>query len=226
MKVKSKLFYCFLGIITIVVGGAFVRWGSPAGIVASVKNSLSDSIQVNEPRIGSAVRSPLLIRGQARGTWFFEGSFPVYIYDGAGHELGLGVARAVGEWMTDQFVPFEASIAFRDSLTHSGEVILKKNNPSGRAAHDTQVRLPIKFTSPAPSTPLPLCKATGCSGQVCADHDVITTCEYTAEYACYKKAKCERQHNRECAWTQDGILTECLAKTRTAAPNPQHKNIY
>ncbi|KYF88003.1 hypothetical protein BE20_00240 [Sorangium cellulosum] len=28
------------------------------------------------------------------------------------------------------------------------------------------------------------CVVTGCSGQVCADQDVLTTCEWREEYAC------------------------------------------
>ena len=32
------------------------------------------------------------------------------------------------------------------------------------------------------------CVKTGCSGQVCADRDMMTTCEYRPEYACYKSA--------------------------------------
>jgi hypothetical protein len=33
-----------------------------------------------------------------------------------------------------------------------------------------------------PSTPA--CRRTGCSGQVCADQEVVTTCEWKPEYAC------------------------------------------
>lgn len=61
------------------------------------------------------------------------------------------------------------------------------------------------------------CMITGCSSQVCSDQEVMTTCEYRTEYACYKKAKCERQSNGECGWTQTKELTSCLngAKTKT-----------
>ncbi|HSE33850.1 MAG TPA: DUF6748 domain-containing protein [Pyrinomonadaceae bacterium] len=54
------------------------------------------------------------------------------------------------------------------------------------------------------------CIKTGCSGQVCSDQEVITTCEYRSEYACYQRAKCERQANGECGWTQTKELTSCL----------------
>lgn len=54
------------------------------------------------------------------------------------------------------------------------------------------------------------CKKTGCSGQVCSDQDVMTTCEYKPEYACYKKAACERQANGDCGFTQTPELVACL----------------
>lgn len=58
------------------------------------------------------------------------------------------------------------------------------------------------------------CKKTGCSGQVCSDQDVITTCEYRSEYDCYKKAACERQRNGECGFTQTPELAACLKRAR------------
>lgn len=57
------------------------------------------------------------------------------------------------------------------------------------------------------------CIKSGCSGTVCVEpgKEVVTTCEYKAEYACYTKATCEKQPNGECGWTQTAELTACLA---------------
>ncbi|WP_437524096.1 hypothetical protein WME79_35355 [Sorangium sp. So ce726] len=55
------------------------------------------------------------------------------------------------------------------------------------------------------------CKVTGCSGQVCADDDVVTTCEYREEYACYKEhGVCERGASGECGWRATPELETCL----------------
>lgn len=58
------------------------------------------------------------------------------------------------------------------------------------------------------------CQPAGCSGQICADADtagdIVTTCEYRADYACYQGATCERQTNGECGWTQSASLVACL----------------
>jgi|ERR1700754_567811 len=58
------------------------------------------------------------------------------------------------------------------------------------------------------------CKKTGCSSQVCSDEDVITTCEFRPEYACYQKAACERQKNGDCGFTQTPELLRCLSRAR------------
>ena len=57
------------------------------------------------------------------------------------------------------------------------------------------------------------CIKTGCSGTVCAEpgNDVMTTCEFKPEYACYQKASCERQADGKCGWSQTDELKACLA---------------
>lgn len=56
------------------------------------------------------------------------------------------------------------------------------------------------------------CFKTGCSGQVCSDEEVVTTCEFRPEYECYKTAKCERQANGECGFTDTPELRRCLRR--------------
>ena len=68
--------------------------------------------------------------------------------------------------------------------------------------------------APAP-TPEPAqkeCVAGGCSSTICSDEEgVMSTCEWRAEYACYKEAECKRQADGACGWTQSETLTTCLA---------------
>ncbi len=58
------------------------------------------------------------------------------------------------------------------------------------------------------------CMKTGCSSQICSDQEVVTTCEYRAEYECYKRAACERQRNGECGFTMTRELEACLRRAR------------
>jgi hypothetical protein len=56
------------------------------------------------------------------------------------------------------------------------------------------------------------CFKTGCSSQVCSDEEVITTCEWRTEYECYKTARCERQSNGKCGFTDTPELRRCLRR--------------
>ncbi len=93
----------------------------------------------------SVVTSPLTIKGKALGTWFFEASFPVNIIDANGVVLGTGVVQAQAEWMTTDYVPFQAVVTFTPSSTQTGYVEFKKDNPSGLPEHDATVRVPVRF---------------------------------------------------------------------------------
>lgn len=64
--------------------------------------------------------------------------------------------------------------------------------------------------------PKAACKPSGCSGQICSDRDMITTCEFRPEYACYAKATCERNAEGACAWRDTPELKACLASPPSA----------
>lgn len=64
--------------------------------------------------------------------------------------------------------------------------------------------------APPPPPPPAACITSGCSGQVCADHSVITTCDWRPAYACYHTATCERQADGACGWTSTPALSSCL----------------
>ncbi len=103
-----------------------------------------DLVRIDEPRSGRIVTSPLTVRGAARGTWYFEGSFPVVLLASNGDTLAVKPATAKGEWMTENFVPFEATLTFT-TTADSGSLVFRKDNPSGEPSRDDQVSLPIRF---------------------------------------------------------------------------------
>ncbi len=105
----------------------------------------SDMIRVTTPVRNALVASPLVISGSARGTWYFEASFPVKILDANGKVLAQAPAQAQGEWMTTSFVPFSLSLPFATSTTATGTLVLMKDNPSGLPENDAEVRIPIRF---------------------------------------------------------------------------------
>lgn len=66
--------------------------------------------------------------------------------------------------------------------------------------------------TPTPTPDAGACVRTGCSNSVCVEpgKEVMTTCEMRPEYECYATAKCERQANGSCAFTQTPALSQCL----------------
>ena len=104
-----------------------------------------DLLQVESPAPDDAVSSPLTIRGQARGYWFFEGDFPVQVQDEEGHMIAQGIAQAKGEWMTEEWVPFEATITFKPLDQNRGYLYFEKANPSGLKENEKSFRMPIVF---------------------------------------------------------------------------------
>ncbi len=102
-------------------------------------------IRIAEPRPNGRISSPLVVKGVARGNWFFEASFPVRLLDAEGRELAVAVAQAKDEWMTTEFVPFEATIIFEKPSVTSGTLVLEKDNPSGLPEHDDELTIPVRF---------------------------------------------------------------------------------
>ena len=102
------------------------------------------------PQPGTTIRSPLVIAGEARGNWFFEASFPLILVDGEGREIASSFATAQGEWMTTNFVPFTTTLIFSSPATSEGELVLKKDNPSGLPEHDDELRIPVFFSTENP----------------------------------------------------------------------------
>ncbi len=126
---------------------------APAEEGDAVDGAATDArVRVVSPRPDAVVSSPLTVRGQARGSWYFEADFPVRLLDGDGEELAVAPARARGEWMTDDFVPFEVTLTFPEPATGTGLLTLDRANPSGLAENAALVVLPVRFDASAPRT--------------------------------------------------------------------------
>jgi hypothetical protein len=104
-----------------------------------------DLIQVANVTPNPISFSPLTVEGQARGTWFFEACFPITIEDANRNQIGIGIATATDNWMTEDFVPFTAEVYFDTPATSRGTLILHKDNPSGLPENDNTLEIPVIF---------------------------------------------------------------------------------
>ncbi len=117
---------------------------------ASSKPGIPDLVTIDYPREGAVITSPLTVRGEARGTWFFEASAPMVLTDGDGLIIAESHVQAQGEWMTENFVPFEGKLTFTKpanaaAFGNRGTLILKNDNPSGDPSRDKAVEIPVSF---------------------------------------------------------------------------------
>lgn len=112
---------------------------------ASNESGKADLIRISAPLPNSFIKSPLEVKGEARGYWFFEADFPVKIFDDNGFLLGIRPAQALGEWMTEDFVPFSLTLPFASPSALKGKLVLEKDNPSGLPENEDQLVIPVFF---------------------------------------------------------------------------------
>jgi hypothetical protein len=106
----------------------------------------NELIRVEVPAPRNRIASPLRVRGEARGYWYFEGDFPLILTDSSGRVIARGYATAKGPWMTRKFVPFEGSLEFsKPSSGGWGMLVFKKDNPTGLSEHDDALNVPVRF---------------------------------------------------------------------------------
>ncbi len=142
-------------LLVIIVGLAFyyakpitqeMKDSRPGGvfILKTDMEDKSDKIIVDTPMTDTTISSPVIIEGKARGSWFFEASFPIELRDTDGNVLKTVVAQAQGDWMTTEFVPFTAELIFSKPASPMAAVLVfKRDNPSGLPEHDDSIEIPV-----------------------------------------------------------------------------------
>ena len=105
------------------------------------------AIKVYTPASNTQLMSPVIVLGEVPGSWSFEAVFPVKILDSNGNLIARATAQLLGNWTTDQLVPFSVKIIYNTNAVArgNGTLVLEKDNPSGLAANDDSVSIPIKL---------------------------------------------------------------------------------
>lgn len=124
----------------------------PADVQAQI-DAKADLITITSPVPLATIYNPLVLSGSARGFWFFEASFPIYLTNWDGLIIAEGYATANDDWMTENFVPFTATLDFVSPYNEgdpefmkNGTLILKKDNPSDLPENDDALEIPVRFT--------------------------------------------------------------------------------
>lgn len=129
---------------TTAIASSTATVSSRSGATAT-QTAVAQGIKVTSPAKDATVSSPLTITGEAVGSRYFEGEFTVSMVDGNGAEVASAIAKAQGDWMSENYVPFTATMDFKKQLTPFGYLVFKKNNPSGQPPNDQEYRLKVNF---------------------------------------------------------------------------------
>ncbi len=116
---------------------------TPTGEQFIQEATVSDNLIINNLSKDTPIIDGFKIIGQAKGNWFFEGSFPIVLQDENGKVIVTTIAQATKDWMSPDFVPFEATLNFNVISDINGTLIFKKDNPSGLPEHDAQLAIPV-----------------------------------------------------------------------------------
>jgi hypothetical protein len=108
----------------------------PESGIYRIFSNKGEEIQILKPTKFNEITSPLEIEGEAKGTWFFEGSFPIVIEDLSGNQIAQVPAQSTEDWMTEDWVSFRVEINFDIETDTPAKIILKKDNPSGLPEND------------------------------------------------------------------------------------------
>ncbi|MEK7158995.1 MAG: GerMN domain-containing protein [Patescibacteria group bacterium] len=131
------------------LNGQWIQYGNPttlmpAGKCADNSADFSNEVTLTNFKTGDLIKSPFLLEGEAKGTWFFEANLPIKLLDAQGKILAEVGAQATENWMTERFVPFKATLNFTPT-TSAGTLIVSNDNPSGLPENSKSVSFPVRF---------------------------------------------------------------------------------
>ena len=112
----------------------------------SSTEKVTEMITIDKPLPNIEISSPLKVKGEAKGYWYFEADFPITLEDRNGNVLDTTYGIAKGKWMTEDFVPFEAVVQYTNAPDDErGYLVFHRANPSGLEENEQTYRLPVLF---------------------------------------------------------------------------------
>lgn len=160
---KVEIFYIIAFLIVLVAGAVFLLndttlqkiQSTPTPTASSASDAPQTSsppsenpseVTVLEPKAGSTVKSPFVIKGQAPGSWLFEGQTIARLERTDGTIITQSILLAESEWMTVEQVNFSGSMKFtKPAGVTEVNLVIVKENPSGLPENDDSFIVPLKL---------------------------------------------------------------------------------
>jgi len=149
---KTAYVYWAIVLIVIITGIFYISFLKKEirNLDNQTLSGIPDLIVIESPVPEAIIASPLEVKGKARGTWYFEATFPIVLTDWDGKIIAQGYATAKEDWMTEEFVPFTGTLEFTNpsweaEFSKRGSLIFKKDNPSGLPEYDNSYEMTVWF---------------------------------------------------------------------------------
>ena len=113
----------------------------PQGIVGTTV--AGGQITIDNLTPNQNIHTPVTVTGII-AKWFFEGSFPVFMKDNLGNQIGVGLAHSSQDWMTANPIPFSVILP-ATNYTGPGTIVFHNDNPSGEPQNDDSYTVNVVF---------------------------------------------------------------------------------
>lgn len=145
--IKIILIIIGLAVVALVAAIVVVRINKTSETVLESQNqtlvSPSGKLTIDNLDQNQTIALPMAVTGTAQG-WFFEGSFPVFMKDSNGNQIGVGLASSSQDWMTGNAIPFSVTLP-AVNYTGQGTLVFTKDNPSGEPQFDDSFVVSVIF---------------------------------------------------------------------------------
>lgn len=98
-----------------------------------------------QPLPNELVQSPIIVRGDAKASWFDRGEFTVKLLDANQKVITAVGATALGSTNTTSYIPYIATVNF-STQAQRGYLVLQKDDPDGGPAEAASIIIPVRFT--------------------------------------------------------------------------------
>lgn len=115
----------------------------PAAMALIGTTTKGGQITIDNLAENQTVQLPMTVTGVVAG-WFFEGSFPVFLKDASGNQIGVGLASSSQNWMTASPIPFSVTLPAVNYIG-PGTIVFTKDNPSGEVQYDDSYTVNVVF---------------------------------------------------------------------------------
>lgn len=107
---------------------------------------ISSQVDISNPLPNSEIKSPLVVTGRLRGSWFFEATAGVAVLDSKKQVITVNPLMATTDWMTSDWVSFTGTTSYPMAYKgQSGYIQISNDNPSGLPENSKTYLIPVLF---------------------------------------------------------------------------------